>query len=162
MDEFSMAGFYSDPFGPINGGDIGLGSSISIDDVAAMSLGDAIGGATTFPTADSILGGAKNIADWGLKATETALKTYGQFQDQDLNRYVKTSQVEIAKTNAETAQETARLMGQAKVQSAQALANAAKSGAGLTAMGQNPNSLMLYLTILGVVFAAIQVMNSAK
>ncbi len=161
MDEFSMAGFYSDPFGPINGGDIGLGSSISIDDVAALSLGDAIGGAS-FPSADSILGGAKNIADWGLKATETGLNMYGKFQDQDLNRYVKTSQVEIAKTNALTAQDTAKLLGQAKVQSAQALANAAKSGAGLTAMGQNPNSLMLYLTILGVVFAAIQVMNSAK
>jgi len=161
MDEFSMAGFYSDPFGPINGGDIGLGSSISIDDVAALSLGDAIGG-SVFATGDSILGGAKSLADWGLKATETGLNMYGKFQDQDLNRYVKTSQVEIAKTNALTAQDTAKLLGQAKVQSAQALANAARSGAGLTAMGQNPNSLMLYLTILGVVFAAIQVMNSAK
>jgi len=161
MAEFSMSGFFSDPFGPINGGDIGLGSSISIDDVAGLSLGDAIGG-SVFPTGDSILGGVKSIADWGLKATETGLNMYGKFQDQDLSRYVKTSQVEIAKTNALTAQDTAKLLGQAKVQSAQALANAAKSGAGLTAMGQNPNSLMLYLTILGVVFAGIQIMNSAK
>lgn len=161
MSEISMNGFYSDPFGPVNGGDIGLGASITIEDVASMGLGDVIGGAS-FPSADGLLGGAKSIADWGLKATETALKTYGQFQDQDLNRYVKTSQVEIAKTNALTAQDTAKLLGQAKVQSAQALANAAKSGAGLTALGQNPNSLMLYLTILGVVFAGIQIMKTAR
>jgi len=112
--------------------------------------------------ADNTLSGAKSFVDYGLKVGETALNAYGKLQGLELQNYIGKSQVDIAKMNAMTAQQTNALMGQAKVQMAQTAANAAKSSANLAALGQTPNSFMTYLTILGVVFAGIQIMRSAR
>lgn len=114
------------------------------------------------PSANSLSGGVKNTLDYALKLSDSVLSSYAKLQQQQTNRYLGTVQADILRTNAQTSQEVARLNGQAKILGAQTLTNAARTGAGLASFGQNQGSFMLYLTILGVVFAGIQVMKSAK
>ena len=185
-ESFDMTGFQTNAFGQdINAGggfwdfapttdvisapveeiypdaNIPLESSTSVA-MNSNSGSNAFSSSNINATANGFAGGVKNTLDYALKLSDSVLKSYGSLQNQQTQRYLATTQADIMRTNAQTSQEVARLTGQAKVQGAQMIANAARSGAGLTAIGQTNSSFMLYLTILGVVFAGIQILKSAK
>lgn len=120
----------------------------------------------TLPTfnGDNVLKNLTNLTDWGLKVSGTVFAANNAAKDQQLNNYLKKAQVDIFQTQARSAQNVAGLNAQTQANLAQMRINAANTGAvGAnlgTAMGNN--SLMLWLTIAGVVFAFVQVVNSAK
>jgi len=116
----------------------------------------------SLPTPSGVLNGTKSTLDYGLKLADSVLSSYAKLQNMQTARYLNTTQADVFRTNAQTAQEVARLQGQAKIAANQAMSNASRSAASLASLGQNQGSFMLYLTILGVVFAGIQIVKSAK
>lgn len=162
MSEFSMEGFSSDPFAA---SDFSLGSGIYDIDMAASIAGDSmtesIGGYS--PVSDSSsFSSAKDIIDYGLKISDAAIKTYSAVQNQALQTYLVRNNASIDRANSDSARDVNKLLATSKVNQAQALNNLTRAKAVASELGQSPNSLMLYLTIIGVVFAGIQVLKSAK
>lgn len=137
----------------------------NIPDASSTSLSyvnNAGGFTASLPKPNDVLSGTRSTLDYGLKLADSVLSNYAKLQNLQTARYLNTAQADVFRTNAQTSQEVARLQGQAKIAANQAMANAGRSVAGLAAMGQNQGSFMLYLTILGVVFAGIQIVKSAK
>lgn len=102
--------------------------------------------------------------DYGLKVMQTGLNAKSQYQDQSLNAYLKTAQVDIARTQAGAAMDVAKLNATTAEKVATLRANAANTGAVAANLGRDMgnNSLMLWLTIAGVAFAFVQVLQSAR
>lgn len=113
---------------------------------------------------DGFLSGLKNFTDWGLKVSGTIFAANNAAKDQQLNNYLKKAQVDIFQTQASSAQRVAGLNAQTNANMAQMRINAANTGAVGANLGAavGNNSLMLWLTVAGVVFAFIQVVNSSK
>lgn len=110
------------------------------------------------------LDGLKSITDYGLKVSGTLFAANSAAKDQQLNSYLKRSQVDIFQTQAKSAQQVAGLNAQTQANLGQMRINAANTGAVGANLGTavGNNSLMLWLTIAGVAFAFIQVLNSSK
>lgn len=173
MDEFSMDGFYNDPWGvqdtysPLYGentvSDI---IQSAAESTAVGSMGDSnFGGSWSLPSAstiDSLLGGLQKGIDYGLKVSGTLRAGELAQQNQGLQSYLAQQQMSIARTNAQASADVAKINAQAKQNFAMMGANAAGSGANLAALGGTSSSLMLYLTIAGVMLAFIQVINMRK
>jgi hypothetical protein len=172
MDEtFSMDGFYTNPWGATDSGDLGLGGDISISDVipdasltnvAAESVGSTPFVSSAPSSSSWNIGDAFKVADFGLKVYDKILSYDNQVKDAQLNRFLKTAQMDIFHTQAQSAQEVARIKATGDQNLAAIYRNAMGTGAQIANVGQSNNSMMVYLTILGLVFAAIQIMNSAK
>ena len=117
------------------------------------------------PTSGSSFDLSKGI-DYGVKLANTLVDGYGKVvgiqgkvQDQQFNQYLKSAQIDIMKTQVGSASEVAKIKAITDSNVAKIYGNAAASGANLAALGGNQNSLMLYLTIAGVIFTFIQVIK---
>lgn len=104
--------------------------------------------------------------DSGVKLANQLVDGYGKVigiqskvQDQQFNQYLKGAQIDIMKTQVGSASEVAKIKAVTDQNVAKIYGNAAASGANLAALGGNQNSLMLYLTIAGVIFTFIQVIK---
>ena len=150
--------FVNDLWGPSDGGDLGLGSGISISDVAAQSQQETVsGGNMSPPTASDIpFNDGWGVVDYGLKTLGSLAAINSQVKGLELSQYLQRGQMDIARTNITAASEIARTNATTAEQVAKIKANAATSGANLAALGQNQNSFMLILTIIGVAFAGLQ------
>lgn len=175
MDETTvdMTGFYTPSFGPSESS-LGSGlydlpaydySSPAFDTAAANMGSNTFSGAST--PSSSFLGTTKSTFDYGLKVADQLIAGYGkilglegQVQDAQFNRYLKSSTMDLAKIQVGGQLDVAKLKAETNSNVARIYANSAGSAAGLANMGQTPSSLMLYLTIAGVLFTFIQVMNS--
>lgn len=172
-DTVDMTGFYTPSFGP---SESSLGSGLydlpasdyasPAYETASASMGSSTFSGATWPT-DSILSSSKSVFDFGLKAADQLISSYGkvlglqgQVQDQQLNRYLKSASMDLAKIQVGGQVDVAKLKAETNSNVARIYANSAGSAASLANMGQTPSSLMLYLTIAGVLFTFIQVMNS--
>lgn len=172
-DTVDMTGFYTPSFGP---SESSLGSGLfempasdyasPAYETAAWNMGsDTVSGASW--ATSSPITATKSIFDWGLKSADQLISGYGkilglqgQVQDQQFNRYLKTSQMDLAQTSIQGQLDVARIKAETNSNVAKIYANSAGSAANLANVGQTPSSLMLYLTIAGVLFTFIQVMNS--
>ena len=182
MSEFSMDGFYQDPWATY---DSPLSDSYIdwVPEVVAENNQPAYVNTPSYVTAadsanqnaittyslpsfssDGFLSGLKNFTDWGLKVSGTVFAANNAAKDQQLNNYLKRAQVDIFQTQARSAQEIAGLNARTQSNLANMRINAANTGAVGANLGaaMGNNSLMLWLTVAGVVFAFIQVVNSAK
>lgn len=172
-DTVDMSGFYTPSFGP---SESSLGSGLFEMDAsdyaspayetASASMGDSTFSGASWPSS-SFLDTTKSVLDWGLSSANQLISGYGkvlslqgQVQDQQFNRYLKSSQIDLAQTQINGQLDVAKLKAETNSNVARIYANGAGSAAGLANMGQTPSSLMLYLTIAGVLFTFIQVMNS--
>jgi hypothetical protein len=171
-----MTGFYSSPWGPTESSlgsglsdtptnDYAPAPSVAYDSASSFMTGNTVSGASS-PSA-TFLGTTKSAFDFGLKAADQLIASYGkvlglqgQVQDAQLNRYIKSSSIDLAKIQLGGQLDVAKLKAETNSNVARIYANSAGSAAGLANMGQTPSSLMLYLTIAGVLFTFIQVMNS--
>lgn len=133
---------------------------------AAESMGESTISGASWATS-GLLDTSKSVLDWGLKSADQLISGYGkilglqgQVQDQQFNRYLKTSQMDLAQTSIMGQLDVAKIKAETNSNVARIYANGAGSAANLANVGQTPSSLMLYLTIAGVLFTFIQVMNS--
>lgn len=174
MDDFSMNGFVSDPWS-FSGDSFPLSSDIDTDvivsdiyspayDTAIMNSGNNSVSGWSWPTggASGFLDSITKGIDYGLKVSATIRQGDLAMQNQGLQTYLAQSQMGIARTNADSAAEVAKIKATAQSNLSKMYSNAAGSGANLASMGGTSSSLMLYLTIAGVMLAFIQVMNSRR
>lgn len=172
-DTVDMTGFYTPSFGP---SESSLGSGLyempaseyasPAYVTASENMGsDTFSGASWANSAP--ISATKSVLDWGLKSADQLISGYGkvlglqgQVQDQQFNRYLKTSQIDLAQTSIQGQLDVAKIKAETNSNVARIYANSAGSAANLANAGQTPSSLMLYLTIAGVLFTFIQVMNS--
>lgn len=117
-------------------------------------------------TGGSTIDWGKTI-DQGMNAINFGLKTYGSIlaadnavKDAQLNRYIKGAQIDIAKMQSNSAVEVAGINARTQANIAQTKANLAGSAALGARLGQDNSSMMLWLTVLGLVFAAVQIARS--
>lgn len=182
MDEtIDMTGFYNDPWSfstPGNLFDSPLlqdtnysvdysQPAIGMDVLPAVTTSTPSVLTNTSPSTASTadwLRSATGAIDYGLKIMQTGLNAKAQYQDQSLNSYLKTAQVDIARVQAGAAMDVARLNATTAEKVATLRANAANTGAVAADLGRSMgnNSLMLWLTIAGVAFAFVQVLQSAR
>lgn len=104
--------------------------------------------------------------DYGVKLANTLVDGYGKVvgiqgkvQDQQFNQYLKSAQIDILKTQVGSSSEVAKIKAITDQNVAKIYGNAAGSAANLASLGGTQNSLMLYLTIAGVIFTFIQVIK---
>lgn len=182
MDEtIDMSGFYNDPWsfsppGNLYDSPVLQDTNYSVD-YSQPAIGmDVLPAVTTDTpavftnanpsTAPSVdwLKSATGAIDYGLKVMQTGLNAKSQYQDQSLNAYLKTAQVDIARIQAGAAMDVSRLNATTAEKVATMRANAANTGAVAADLGRSMgnNSLMLWLTIAGVAFAFVQVLQSAR
>lgn len=165
-DETDMSGFYTSPWSMPTSEAFPLSQDIDIPAIVESSAAESNSGNVfsgwSIPSSDAITSGIKSTVDYGLSIGNSLLSGYGKLQDMELNRYLKTAQVDILQTQASGAVDVAKLKATAQTNLAKVYANSSGSAAGLANMGQSPSSLMLYLTILGVVFAGIQIIKSGR
>lgn len=182
MDEtIDMTGFYNDPWSFETPGNL-FDSPILADtnysvDYSQPAIGmDVLPAVTTSTptvltnpspsTSSNIdwLKSATGAIDYGLKVMQTGLNAKSQYQDQSLNAYLKTAQVDIARVQAGAAMDVARLNATTAEKVATLRANAANTGAVAANLGRDMgnNSLMLWLTVAGVALAFVQVIQSAR
>lgn len=114
----------------------------------------------SMPSASSVIDTGFKAVDWGLATYDRITNAQAKVENSQLNAYLAKSSADLARTQINGQLDIGRLNAQTGVQLAQARTNAASSLSGIAAVGQNPNSLMLYLTIIGVLFAGIQVWKS--
>jgi hypothetical protein len=185
MSEFSMDGFYTDPWGaydtPLSDSYLdwvpdvvsqsndtpaysNAPQSVTLLDTTASNPISSSGWTTPSFNGDSFLKGLQNFTDWGLKVSGTVFAANNAAKDQQLNNYLKRSQVDIMQTQATSAQRVAGIQATTAGSLAMMRANAANTGAVGANLGAavGNNSLMLWLTVAGVLFAFIQVMQSAR
>ena len=182
MDEtIDMSGFYTSPWdfstpGNLYDSPVLQDTNYSVDYNMPAAGSDVI--AATNTTQANIFTSANpstsSSADWlktatagidyGLKVMQTGLNAKSQYQDQSLNAYLKTAQVDIARVQAGAAMDVAKLNATTAEKVATLRANAANTGAVAANLGRDMgnNSLMLWLTIAGVAFSFVQVMQSAR
>lgn len=118
----------------------------------------------SMPSADAIFKSVTTALDYGLKAYGQISAINNSVKDVELNNFLKKAQIDIFKTQAIGATNVNSINAKTAANIAQTranLSNTAAVGANLGASVNN-NSLMLWLTIAGVAFAFIQVVNSAK
>lgn len=173
-----MDWFVSDPWGasgdsfPLSS-DIDTGTIVSdiyspAYDTAVMNSGPSFFSGWEWPSgsASGFLDSLTKGIDYGLKVSSTIRAGDIAMQNQGLQSYLAKSQMDIARTNAASAAEISKIkaVSQSSLQSnlGRMYSNAAGSGANLAAIGGTSSSLMLYLTIAGVMLAFIQVMNTRK
>lgn len=181
MDEtMDMSGFYNDPWSFSDAGNLYdvpvlQDTNYSVD-YSQPAIGmDVLPAYTTntpnvftspAPSSSSNpndwLKAATSVVDYGLKVMQTGLAAKGQYQDQNLNAYLKTAQVDIARTQAGAAMDVAKLNATTAQKVATLRANAANTGAVAADLGHaaGNNAIMLWLTVAGVLLAFVQVMNS--
>lgn len=184
MSDFSMDGFYSDPWAsydsPLADSYIDWVPEVIADAAPAYESSPAyvtaqnsfadsnvIAASNWSPPSfngDGFLSGLKNFTDWGLKVSGTIFAANNAAKDQQLNNYLKKAQVDIFQQQAASAQQIAGLNAKTQANLATMRINAANTGAVGANLGAavGNNSLMLWLTVAGVVFAFIQVVNSSK
>ncbi|HLO62903.1 MAG TPA: hypothetical protein VK165_08050 [Azonexus sp.] len=182
MDEtIDMTGFYNDPWSFSTPGNLYDSPilqdtnysvdynqpAVGMDVLPAVTTNEPTVFTSAAPSTSSNvdwLKSATGAIDYGLKVMQTGLAAKGQYQDQSLNAYLKTAQVDIARTQAGAAMDVARLNATTAEKVATLRANAANTGAVAANLGRDMgnNSLMLWLTIAGVAFAFVQVIQSAR
>lgn len=126
---------------------------------SSSGLSMSMPSASTF---DSILSSVTKGIDYGLKTVATFKNADLQMKSLDLQQYLAESKMGIMATQAGSAVEVEKIKAAAQSNLARTYQNAAGSTANLAAMGGTSSSLMLYLTIAGVLFAFIQVIQSRK
>jgi hypothetical protein len=173
MSDF-MDGFVSDPWSFSNdsfslSSDIDTGAIISnvygpAYDTAVMNSGSDTFGGWSWPSggADKFLDSITKGIDYGLKVSGALRAGDLAVQNQGLQTYLAQSQMDISRTKAASAAEVAKIQATTQSNLSKMYSNAAGSGANLASMGGTSSSLMLYLTIAGVLLAFIQVMNSRR
>lgn len=165
-DETDMTGFYTSPWSMPTSEAFPLSTDIDVPAIVESAAADSNASnyfsGWSLPSSEAITTGIKNTVDYGLSIGNSLLTGYGKLQDMELNRYLKTAQVDILQTQAAGAVDVAKLKATAQNNLAKVYSNSTGSAASLASMGQTPSSLMLYLTILGVVFAGIQIINSGR
>ena len=104
-----------------------------------------------------------NFIDTGLSGVNYGLAVYDRItaandkrRNSQLNDYLSRGSYDIAKTQIAGQVDVAKTNADVSRLLAQTRANLAGSAASAAQLGQSPNSLMLYLTILGLVFAGLQ------
>lgn len=108
----------------------------------------------------------QSAVDYGLKTASQLVGAYGSIlgiqgkaQDAQFGQYLKGAQIDIMKTQVASQADIAKIRALTDANIAKISANAAGSGANLAALGGSQSSLMLYLTIAGLVFTFIQVIK---
>lgn len=172
-DYADMSGFQSDPFGPSESS-FSLGSGLY--NVELPSYTDTPSYTTAVDNAASssswsmpsisgtdFLSGLQKTVDWGLKVSGAVVGADIAYKNQELNSYLAKSKIDIAKTQAFSNMDVARENVLTNRYIAQAKTAAALTGQNALNFGTvGGNGIMLWLTVLGVVFAGIQVWKSAK
>lgn len=181
MSDVDMTGFYSDPFGP-SASSLGSGlygditsadTPYYMDTAPVISSQEYTGGNTaplsapaSAPTAFNLndaLSSIQKAADWGLKAYSTLITTDMAKNQMKASNYLNTAQIDILKNKAASDVEVSKLNATTNRYIAQAKAAGALSAQNAMNFGtQGGGGVMLWLTVLGVVFAGIQVIKSAK
>ncbi|WP_295002953.1 hypothetical protein [uncultured Dechloromonas sp.] len=178
-DTVDMSGFYSDPWSFSTPGNLFdspvLQNTNYSTDYSQPAIGmDVLPAVTTSTPPVFTSNSPSTNADWlktatagidyGLKVMQTGLNAKSQYQDQSLNAYLKTAQVDIARVQAGAAMDVAKLNATTAEKVATLRANAANTGAVAADLGRaaGNNSIMLWLTIAGVALAFVQVMQSGR
>lgn len=181
MSDVDMTGFQSDPFGPSSAslgsglyGDItnaempyymSTAPVISAQDDSRGNTGGFSVGVSQPSTFDlnATLSSIQKAADWGLKAYGTLITTEMAKNQMKASNYLNTAQIDILKNKSASDVEVSKLNATTNRYIAQAKAAGALSAQNAMNFGtQGGGGVMLWLTVLGVVFAGIQVMKSAK
>lgn len=119
----------------------------------------------SLPSFDSgkFLSGLANIVDFGLKTNAAIKGAEIAVKNQELQGYLAKSQFEILRDKAQADIAIGKENSLTNRYLAQAKSAAALSGQNAVNFGtQGGGGVMLWLTVLGVVFAGIQVIKSAK
>lgn len=174
-DYADMSGFQSDPWGPSAsswsmGGSSGLFAADLPSYVDTPSYVTAVDNSSTSTpwsmpsiSGNDFLGGFQKAVDWGLKVSGSVIGANIAAKNQELQSYLAKSQFDIAKTKVLSDVELAKQNAVTNRYVAQARTAAALSGQNAVNFGTVGGSgAMFWLTVLGVVFAGIQVMKSGR
>lgn len=104
----------------------------------------------------------KSGVDWGLGVQQQIYSTQARAEDAEFQRLMKTLQLDVARTQATTGAEVAKTQSVAELAMLKSKIEAAQGAQRLisnVASGKSNDTIML-LTILGVGFAALQLMKA--
>jgi hypothetical protein len=134
----------------------------SLNELAASTLTNQIKPADTSPmTSGGFLSSLKDITNFGLATYSTLTNANTQMKDSNLKNYLAKAQLDLSKTQIGGQLDVAKLNATAANNLATAKAYAANSlgVAGNLGNAVGNNSLMLWLTILGLGFGFLQLVR---
>lgn len=167
MDE--LTGFWTDPWGgarqifdPSSTTNFVGNEGGSVTDVAASTLTQQIQPANTQPmTSGGFLSSLKDITNFGLATYSTLTNANLQMKDSNLRNYLAQANLDLNKTQIGGQIDVAKINATANEKLAQARANTYGTLGVAGNLGQSVgnNSLMLWLTILGLGFGFLQLVR---